>query len=96
MLSRTTLRTLRTAPRLAVGRFYSEGDTGAPRSAQEGADAFRTREKAQEDYYIRQHEADKLKALREQLNAAKDHLERLDQEIQANEKRFNDAGKNGN
>lgn len=94
MLSRTALRTVRTVrpSRLAVGRFYSEGDTGAPRSAQEGADAFRSREKAQEDYYIRQHEADKLKALREQLNAAKDQIERLDQEIQANEKRIN--GKN--
>ena len=41
------------------------------------SDAFQRREKANEDYTIRQREKEKLLALRKQLNEQREHLDRL-------------------
>lgn len=74
-LTRTLTRQL---PRITTGtsaRSFSvaacrmaEGDTGAPRSGgQAQGDAFTKREKASEDYYVRQQEKEKLEALRKKI-----------------------------
>lgn len=65
----------RSALRFTSARTFSmsairaaEGDTGAPRSggAAQG-DAFTKREQASEDYYVRQHEKEKLEALKKKI-----------------------------
>lgn len=53
----------------------NEGSTG------QGKDGFADREKAQENYYIKKHEADQLKALREKLENQKKAVSDLEQEI---------------
>lgn len=53
----------------------SEGATGA------GKDAFGDREKAQENYYIKKHEAEQLKNLREKLEKQKEAINNLENEI---------------
>lgn len=77
MFSRCITRSLR-AP--AAVRCYSEGSTGAPRGGSSG-DNFTQREKAQEDYYVRQHEKEQLELLKKQLHEQGKKLEKLENDI---------------
>jgi hypothetical protein len=64
-----------------TARAMAEGDTGAPSRTGGSGDAFQRREKANEDYAIRQREKEKLLALKEQLKEQKQHLDRLSAHI---------------
>ncbi|CDO54170.1 hypothetical protein DV451_003784 [Geotrichum candidum] len=61
-------------------RFYTEGATGAPRPAG-SADSFNKREKAQEDLYVRQLEKERIAALRKSLKEQRDHLDKIEDQI---------------
>ena len=63
-----TITTINTRTFTALTRKMAEGDAGAPRSggAAQG-DAFTKREQASEDYYIKQQQQEKLKALRQKI-----------------------------
>ncbi|KAK9373555.1 mitochondrial ATPase inhibitor, IATP-domain-containing protein [Lipomyces chichibuensis] len=89
MLSSVTRVALRSSSsRLTSIRFYSEGATGAPRSGGEkSGDSFTKREKAQEDLYVRQVEAQKLKALREALKKQREHLDDIEAHLDELEKK---------
>lgn len=58
-----------------AARRMAAGDTGATRSggAAQG-DAFTKREQADEAYYIKQHEKEKLEALRKKIAQGEDQL----------------------
>ncbi|KAF3061450.1 ATPase inhibitor, mitochondrial [Daldinia childiae] len=65
-------------------RAMSAGDTGAPNklgSLGGQGDAFQKREKANEDYSIRQREKEKLLELRKKLREQQDHLQKLSDHI---------------
>ncbi|KAF3939820.1 hypothetical protein ABW19_dt0203484 [Dactylella cylindrospora] len=63
-------------------RGYTEGATGGIRPGGEHAgDTFTRREKAQEDYYIKQREKERLARLREKLAASRKHLDDLEQDM---------------
>lgn len=49
-------------------------------------DAFSDREKAQENIYIKKHEAEQLKALREKLDQQKETIDKLEKEIKGYKK----------
>ncbi|GAA6021959.1 hypothetical protein JCM10207_002619 [Rhodosporidiobolus poonsookiae] len=51
---------------------------GAPSG--KGQDSFNKREKAQEENYVRQHEQEKLAALRKSIQASKEHLAELEKQ----------------
>ncbi|CAG60935.1 uncharacterized protein GVI51_J06237 [Nakaseomyces glabratus] len=55
-----------------VGGFSSTGQS----------DTFNKREKAAEDYFIKQHEKEQLKNLREQLKHHKEQLQDLEEKIE--------------
>ncbi|KAF5103718.1 hypothetical protein D0Z03_000090 [Geotrichum reessii] len=57
-------------------RFYTEGATGAPRPAG-SADSFN----AQEDFYVREHEKEKLAALKKSLKEQREHLDKIENQI---------------
>ncbi|KAI9166963.1 ATPase inhibitor, IATP, mitochondria [Paramyrothecium foliicola] len=59
-----------------TARAMADGDVGAP-SKYGGGDAFQKREKANEDYAIRQREKEKLLELKQQLHEQQAHLKRL-------------------
>lgn len=61
-------------------RMYSEGATGSTRS-DGSSDSFTKREKAQEDFYVKKHQAEQLAALREQLAKQKEQIDELTQKI---------------
>ncbi|KAF5026251.1 hypothetical protein F66182_1641 [Fusarium sp. NRRL 66182] len=63
-------------------RVMTEGATGAPRTTG-GGDAFQRREKASEDYAIRQREKEKLIELKKKLQEQQQHLERLSKHMYA-------------
>ncbi|TFB06496.1 ATPase inhibitor [Trichoderma ghanense] len=62
-------------------RAMGEGDTGAPPKTGGQGDAFQRREKAAEDYAIRQREKEKLLELRKKLTEQQEHLDRLAKHI---------------
>ncbi|KAI1780083.1 mitochondrial ATPase inhibitor, IATP-domain-containing protein [Hypoxylon cercidicola] len=65
-------------------RVMSEGDTGSPSklgSLGGQGDAFQKREKANEDYTIRQREKEKLLELRKKVREQQDHLQKLTEHI---------------
>ncbi|CCE61399.1 hypothetical protein TPHA_0A03220 [Tetrapisispora phaffii CBS 4417] len=66
---------------LAYIRLYTEGATGAPRS-EGGGDSFTKREKANEDYFIRQHEKEQLAELRNQLQKQQKKLDQIESKIE--------------
>ncbi|KAM4054842.1 mitochondrial ATPase inhibitor [Hirsutella rhossiliensis] len=86
MLLRTTyartaaLRPLR-ATFSTTARAMGEGDTGAPPKMGGQGDAFQRREKASEDYAIRQREKEKLLELKKKLAEQQQHLDRLSKHI---------------
>ncbi|KAI1768316.1 mitochondrial ATPase inhibitor, IATP-domain-containing protein [Hypoxylon sp. FL1150] len=66
-------------------RVMAEGDTGSTRSTGSlggQGDAFQKREKANEDYTIRQREKEKLLELRKKLREQQDHLTKLSEHIE--------------
>ncbi|KAG5361060.1 ATPase inhibitor [Yarrowia sp. B02] len=79
MLSRISTATVTRVPRVAA-RFYSEGSAGSFRGEGQG-DSFTKREKAQEDYYVKQQEKEKLEALREQLAKLKQDTADLEKHL---------------
>jgi len=56
------------------------GDTGAPRATGQG-DSFTKREKANEDYAIRQREKERLLELKKKLAEQHEHLKKLEEHI---------------
>ncbi|KAI1645604.1 mitochondrial ATPase inhibitor, IATP-domain-containing protein [Daldinia loculata] len=64
-------------------RAMSAGDTGAPSKLGSlgQSDAFQKREKANEDFAIRQREKEKLLELRKKLREQQDHLQKLSDHI---------------
>ncbi|TID15055.1 hypothetical protein CANINC_004726 [Pichia inconspicua] len=71
-------RALTAVPRRIISvRSYTDGATGAPRS-DGSTDSFRQREKAQEDLYIRKHQAEQIAALKEELAKQKKKIEDLE------------------
>ncbi|KAL4890822.1 mitochondrial ATPase inhibitor, IATP-domain-containing protein [Aspergillus ambiguus] len=89
MLRQSIIRPLSTGNRALVSRSFSsfaprmsEGDTGAPRSGGSAqADAFTRREEAQENFYIRQREKEKLLSLRKKITEQRKHLDELDKHL---------------
>jgi len=65
----------------ATPRAMSEGDTGAPPKGGGQGDAFQKRERAAEDFAIRQREKEKLIELKNKLAEQKKHLEALSKHI---------------
>ncbi|KFY20480.1 hypothetical protein V491_03681 [Pseudogymnoascus sp. VKM F-3775] len=63
-----------------TARAMGAGDTGAVRPTGQ-TDAFQKREKANEDYAIRQREKEKLLDLKKRLAASHDHIKKLEQDI---------------
>lgn len=59
-----------------------EGDTGGMPRGLGKADAFQKREKANEDYAIRQREKEKLLELKRKLAEQQAHLQRLSEHIE--------------
>ncbi|KAK9456257.1 mitochondrial ATPase inhibitor, IATP-domain-containing protein [Dipodascopsis uninucleata] len=83
---RATVR--RSSARVSLGRFYSEGATGATRpGGEKSSDSFNKREKAQEDFYVREHEKEKLAKLREALQKQREHLASLEKSLDDFEKK---------
>lgn len=65
-LPRTTTTSIRSFSLAA--RRMAEGDAGSPRSGGAAqSDAFTKREKANEDYYVKEEEKKKLEALRKKI-----------------------------
>jgi len=57
------------------------GDTGAPPKTGGQGDAFQKREKANEDYAIKQREKEKLLELKKKLADQQQHLKKLEESI---------------
>ncbi|KFX97934.1 hypothetical protein O988_04602 [Pseudogymnoascus sp. VKM F-3808] len=64
-----------------TARAMGAGDTGSVRPSG-SSDAFQKREKAQEDFAIRQREKEKLLELKKRLSASQDHIKKLEQDIE--------------
>ncbi|KAI5465897.1 mitochondrial ATPase inhibitor, IATP-domain-containing protein [Mariannaea sp. PMI_226] len=64
-----------------TARAMGEGDTGAPPKTGGAGDAFQRRERASEDYAIRQREKEKLLELKKKLQEQQQHLQRLSEHI---------------
>ncbi|ODV58935.1 ATPase inhibitor ASCRUDRAFT_9708 [Ascoidea rubescens DSM 1968] len=81
VLTLFTRRAMVSSPKsISAVRFYSEGSTGSFRG--EGAsDSFTKREKAKEDYYVKQHEIEKLAALRNELKKLHKEKDELEEKI---------------
>ncbi|KAI1021758.1 hypothetical protein LB505_009061 [Fusarium chuoi] len=62
-------------------RVMTEGATGSVRPTGGSGDAFQRREKASEDYAIRQREKEKLNELKKKLQEQQEHLDRLSKHI---------------
>lgn len=78
--------TLRRTPRvMGVVRNYttgfSEGATGSQRGLG-GEDSFTKKEKAHEDFYVKQHEKEQLRKLKERLQKHKEELKNIEEEIE--------------
>ncbi|KAF8474249.1 mitochondrial ATPase inhibitor, IATP-domain-containing protein [Kalaharituber pfeilii] len=85
--SASIIRAQRFAPAVLSARYMTtgEGATGAGYArptGEAGGDSFTKREKAVEDYYIRQKEKEKLIELRDKLRQQKKHLDDLDAHIE--------------
>ncbi|CAL9737730.1 ATPase inhibitor, mitochondrial [Monosporozyma servazzii] len=91
MISRSNIRqTLKQTPKVVgIMRQYtvgsSDGSTGSHRGLG-SEDSFTKKEKAQENYYIKQHEKEQLLKLKEQLKKHKDEVENIEKQIDHIEK----------
>ncbi|KAI9817236.1 MAG: hypothetical protein M1827_001349 [Pycnora praestabilis] len=64
-------------------RGMAEGSTGGSRAGGEASgDAFTKREKANEDFYVKQKEKEKLLLLKKKLQEQRAHLDELDKHIE--------------
>lgn len=80
-------------------RCYTDGSTGAPRPGG-GSDAFQQREKANEEYWIRQQEAEKLKAWKDlhkakEENKSSEEQARLQKDFDDKSAKFEEAKSKG-
>ncbi|TDZ30069.1 ATPase inhibitor [Colletotrichum sidae] len=83
-VSKATARPLIVASRATfttTTRRMGDGDTGAPPKMGGQGDAFQRREKASEDYAIRQREKEKLLLLKKRLAEQQAHLQQLSEHI---------------
>ncbi|KAK2072702.1 hypothetical protein P8C59_007040 [Phyllachora maydis] len=64
-----------------TARAMAEGDTGAPPKIGGQGDAFQRREKANEDFAIKQREKEKLLELKKKLSEQQAHLQKLSDHI---------------
>lgn len=64
-----------------TARVMSEGDVGSPPKTGGQGDAFQKRERAAEDYSIRQRELQKLQELKKRLAEQQNHLKQLSDHI---------------
>ncbi|RQM07326.1 hypothetical protein DH86_00001018 [Scytalidium sp. 3C] len=64
-----------------TSRAMAGGDTGAPAATGGQGDAFRKREKANEDYAIREREKEKLLELKKKLTEQQAHLKKLEEHM---------------
>jgi len=87
MFTQSIVKSARPATRLAFSsraafstttRTMAGGDTGAPRAQ---GDAFTKREKAGEDYAIREREKEKLNELKRKLAEQHEHLTKMQENI---------------
>ncbi|RYP24828.1 hypothetical protein DL765_000374 [Monosporascus sp. GIB2] len=81
----TSLRGIASSPSrrafTATARAMGAGDTGAPPKTGGQGDAFQKRERASEDYAIRQREREKLLELKKKLAEQQGHLKKLSDHI---------------
>ncbi|PWN26314.1 hypothetical protein BDZ90DRAFT_233449 [Jaminaea rosea] len=83
LLRNTALRTgnsLRSAPTLAM-RSYATGPESSGTGATANSKGFKQREQGEEQKYIREAEAEKLKKLRETLAKQRSHLDDVEAAI---------------
>ena len=86
MISRSNIaQTVNQSPKvMGIVRNYtigtSEGSTGSHRGF--GGDSFTKKEKANEDFYIKQHEKEQLRKLKEQLEKHKAELKNMEEQLQ--------------
>ncbi|QLG74271.1 hypothetical protein HG535_0G01550 [Zygotorulaspora mrakii] len=85
MLVRSTVtRSIRLPARnCAVARFYSDGASDGPIGTGGSDNGFLKREKAKEDYFVRQHEKEQLQHLREQLKEQQKKIDHLTNQIKS-------------
>ncbi|KAK0389608.1 hypothetical protein NLU13_3183 [Sarocladium strictum] len=76
----SALRPLR-ASFSTTARVMADGATGAPPKTGGAGDSWQRREKANEDYAIRQREKEKLLELKAKLQEQRQHLDRLAEHI---------------
>ncbi|PNH31948.1 hypothetical protein VD0004_g5103 [Verticillium dahliae] len=60
-----------------TARAMADGDLGSVRSTGGQGDAFQQREKAAEDYAIRQREKEKLQEMKQKIKEQQAHLQQL-------------------
>lgn len=60
--------------------MYTEGATGTPRGIGQ-EDSFIKREKANEDFFIKQHEKEQMTTLREQLKRQQKKIDEMESKI---------------
>ncbi|TFK47149.1 hypothetical protein OE88DRAFT_1738837 [Heliocybe sulcata] len=78
MLARITVA--RRLPALSSTALRAAYSTGRVEGSTASSKEFSKKERAHEDQYARQHEAEQLKKLREQIEKKKQELEQLEQE----------------
>jgi len=90
MFSQSLIKAVRPAGRFTLQsraafttstRLMASGDTGAPPKTGGQGDAFQKREKANEDYAIKQREKEKLLELKKKLADQQQHLKKLEESI---------------
>ncbi|KAK9775801.1 putative ATP synthase F1 subunit epsilon [Seiridium cardinale] len=84
-LAKAPIRSIAAAPSRRAfsitSRALAAGDTGSPPKVGGQGDAFQKREKANEDYAIRQREKEKLLELKKKLAEQQAHLTKLSAHI---------------
>ncbi|KAK3337269.1 mitochondrial ATPase inhibitor, IATP-domain-containing protein [Cercophora scortea] len=80
-IGRQSLASSARATFATTSRAMGAGDTGAPPKLGGQGDAFQRREKANEDFAIKQREKEKLLELRKKLHEQQAHLQQLSDHI---------------
>ncbi|KAK9380664.1 mitochondrial ATPase inhibitor, IATP-domain-containing protein [Kockiozyma suomiensis] len=74
--------------RVFARAYSAEGATGSVRpGGEKSSDSFQKREAASENLYVRQVEAEKLKALRDALKKQREHLDTIESHLDELEKK---------
>ncbi|CAL9732247.1 ATPase inhibitor, mitochondrial [Monosporozyma unispora] len=87
MITRSNIRqTIKQTPKVVgIMRQYSVGSSDGSTGSHRGfgsEDSFTKKEKAQEDFYIKQHEKEQLRKLREQLQKSKAEVKNIEEQIE--------------